>query len=544
SVIDNLLKLDTNPSLLHTIWWTLGLWGMIAFSRLLNLIYLVYWRDVITHRIYVRVYEQMTRKVMELSIRFHQDKKVGETMRKIERGGDASFDFLIDIFSRDLPNIIGLLAVIPIMLIINIKMGLIMTLVIPISLALTIYVGQKTHKKQLSIEQNWSKLSGISHDVIGNFLVVKSFNLVEEKLKSIHNTLQETHRVQVKILKWWSALIISSSFVSMMMVMTIFFTGTFLYSRGEMTIGEIVMFLGFAMMALSQAESLVNRLHSLLWKKEKLKEMFEVYDQVPEVQDCSQAIKLPKVQGKVEFKEVYFAYNPGKDVLHGVSFQVKPGETIALVGHTGSGKSTTVSLLSRFFDLRAGEILIDGQNIAQVTQNSLRDNIGMVFQDNLLFHDTIENNLRIGNPEVSEEDLIQACKDAEAWDFIQSTPHQLQTVVGERGVKFTGGEKQRLAIARALIKNPPILILDEATSALDAETEHKIQIAIGRLIQDRTTFIVAHRLNTIKKADRILVFEEGRIVEQGNFEELMAKQEHFYRLVQAQVEGLSKLARV
>jgi ATP-binding cassette, subfamily B, beta-glucan exporter len=266
----------------------------------------------------------------------------------------------------------------------------------------------------------------------------------------------------------------------------------------------------------------------------KMQEFFEIADTLPAVRDKPNAIEAPRFKGRIEFQNVSFSYDGKKTAVQDVWITVEPGETVALVGSTGSGKSTTLGLLHRAFDPQSGVIKIDGVDIRDYTVSSLRRNIGVVFQEPMLFARSIEDNLRIGRPDATPEDIATAIERAQATDFISRQSDGLMTIVGERGRSLSGGERQRLSIARALLKDPPIMILDEATSALDAATEQKLQRALDEVRQGRTTFIIAHRLATIRNADRILMFDQGRIIEYGNFESLVAEGGRFAALARAQ----------
>ncbi|MGL5115407.1 MAG: ATP-binding cassette domain-containing protein, partial [Beijerinckiaceae bacterium] len=272
----------------------------------------------------------------------------------------------------------------------------------------------------------------------------------------------------------------------------------------------------------------------LLMQAPKMREFFDITDTLPAVRDNPNAVEAPRFKGRIQFDNVSFSYDGKKTAVADLFITVEPGETVALVGATGSGKSTTLGLLHRAFDPQSGRILIDGVDIRDYTVGSLRQNIGVVFQEPMLFARSIEDNLRIGKSEASVEEMRTAIERAQATDFISRQSEGLMTIVGERGRSLSGGERQRLSIARALLKDPPIMILDEATSALDASTEQKLQMALDEVRTGRTTFIIAHRLSTIRNADRILVFDQGRIQEYGNFESLIAEGGRFAALARAQ----------
>src|SRR5690625_4890653 len=297
----------------------------------------------------------------------------------------------------------------------------------------------------------------------------------------------------------------------------------------------MVAFIGYMERVYSPLRRLINSSTALTQSIASIDRVFEFYNEDYDIKDKEDAIALDNVQGKVDIENVSFYYDKEEgNVLNNVNLNVKQGETIALVGMSGGGKSTLISLIPRFYDVTEGSIKVDGIDIRDVQARTLRDNIGMVLQDNILFSESIASNIRMGNPDATDEEVIQAAKAANAHDFIMDLPYGYDTLVGERGVKLSGGQQQRVAIARVFLKNPPILIFDEATSSLDLESEHSIQKAMVRLASDRTTFIVAHRLATITHADRIVVIEHGEIQEIGTHGELMAKQGAYFDLYEVQ----------
>ncbi len=315
------------------------------------------------------------------------------------------------------------------------------------------------------------------------------------------------------MLSWWALASVATRTAATLAVTSILLYGTYLHIHGQASIGEIVTFMGFATMLIGRLEEAVGFVNAMLMQAPKMHEFFEIADTLPAVRDRPNAIEAPRFKGRIEFQDVSFSYDGKKTAVKDVWITVEPGETVALVGSTGSGKSTTLGLLHRAFDPQSGVIKIDGVDIRDYTVQSLRRNIGVVFQEPMLFARSIEDNLKMGRPDATPDDIARAIERAQATDFISRQSDGLMTIVGERGRSLSGGERQRLSIARALLKDPPIMILDEATSALDAATEGKLQKALDEVRQGRTTFIIAHRLATIRNADRILLFDQGRIVE-------------------------------
>jgi ATP-binding cassette subfamily B protein len=287
-------------------------------------------------------------------------------------------------------------------------------------------------------------------------------------------------------------------------------------------------------MLIGKLEAVVHFANHMVMDAPRVREFFEVLDTVPAVRDRSDAIDPGRLHGLIEFNDVSFSYDGKRPAIADLTFTALPGETIALVGSTGAGKSTALALLHRAFDPQSGVIKIDGMDIKSIKLACLRHNIGVVYQEALLFNRSIAENLRVGNPDATDEQLLEAAARAQASDLIERHPDGLEGTVGERGRSLSGGERQRLSIARALLKDPPILILDEATSALDATTERKVQAALDEVMKGRTTFVIAHRLATVRKATRILVLEYGRIIESGSFDELVARNGRFADLARAQ----------
>jgi ATP-binding cassette subfamily B protein len=294
------------------------------------------------------------------------------------------------------------------------------------------------------------------------------------------------------------------------------------------------MFMSFATMLVGRLEQTVGFVNSVFLVAPRLQDFFDVIDTEPAVRDRPNAVDPGRLHGKVEFDDVSFSYDGKRPAVADVSFKAEPGEVIALVGPTGAGKTTALALLHRVFDPQSGAIRIDGNDLRDIKLSALRRNIGVVFQEVLLLNRSIAENLLVGKPDATEEEMREALRRAQAIDFVERSPEGLNTIVGERGRFLSGGERQRLSIARALLKNPPILILDEATSALDAATEVKVQAALDEVMKDRTTFVIAHRLSTIRDATRILVFQGGRVSESGSFDELVARKGPFAELAKAQ----------
>ena len=336
------------------------------------------------------------------------------------------------------------------------------------------------------------------------------------------------------MLSWWALLSVLTRAATTITILSIILVGAWLNYQGLASVGEIVTFMAFATMLIDRLQHAVAFANRLFMDAPRLDEFFQILDTEPAMRDRPDAIDPGRVKGRVEFKDVSFSYDDNRPAVRNLSFSLAPGDTVAIVGPTGAGKSTALALLHRAFDPQTGSIEIDGIDIRAMKLSALRRNIGVVFQEGMLFNRSIGENLKVGKPDATIDEMRDAAARAQALEFIEDDPEGFKARAGERGRLLSGGERQRLSIARALLKDPPILILDEATSALDAATEAKLLAALDEVMKGRTTFVIAHRLATIRKATRILVFDHGQIIEAGTFDELVAQGGRFAELARAQ----------
>jgi ATP-binding cassette, subfamily B, beta-glucan exporter len=440
-------------------------------------------------------------------------------------------------FREHLSTLVALLVLLPLTIFLNWQMALIMIVLITGSALLTAYVTRRTFSAQGEVEAYRSAMAERAGDAIGNVVLVQSFVRLSAEMRMMRDVIDRLLSAQFPVLNWWAVVSVLQGAVATITVISIFAVGAWLNLKGEATVGEIVTFMGFATHLLGRIDQVVGFVNGLFMDAHSLREFFEVLDTRSAVADRPGARPIEAIRGRVEFDRVSFSYDPQRKALDAVSFTVEPGQTVALVGETGAGKSTAMGLLHRQDDPQEGVIRVDGIDIREVTIDSLRSQIGVVFQESLLFYRSIADNLRVGQPDAAAAELEEAARLARAHDFILRQPRGYQTQIGERGSNLSGGERQRLAIARVLLKNPPLLILDEATSALDAATEAQVQQALGNLKRGRTTFIIAHRLATIRDADLILVFQNGRVIERGGFQELVRQGGYFAQLVATQFQN-------
>lgn len=530
-VIDGLINLTE----INEILGIFSIWVVIVLVNILFLIGISFLASFIANKIYHKLWIRTFNHLMSLSIDFFQENKAGSVIRNFERGLDNLYMLHMGFFRNILINFLIIIILFPVIFYLNIKMALLFLASVPILIAFTIYGTRKTMNRQKEADNEWSEISGVAYDAISNIFLVKSFVLKNFLSEKITKRTSKAYDSQVEAIKWWGFIAGFSRSIGLVLNILVFFVGGMLFINGDITIGGIIMFVGFSTILISTFNAIFWNVTEYLWQREKINFLFNLIETKPSIINSKDALKIDILKGNITFENVSFAYKDGEDAVRNISFNIKEGEVIAFVGHTGSGKSTTANLISRFFDISTGKISIDGIDIKDIDIDSLRKNISIVFQENTFFNASFEENLIVGEKKVDKEIIEEACKKAYIWDKIKNSKKGLKQILGDRGTKLSGGEKQRLSIARAIIKDAPILILDEATSALDAKTEYEIQLALSNAIKGKTTIIIAHRLSTIKKADRIFVFNNGEIVEEGKFDELISKKGHFYDLANHQI---------
>ncbi len=501
--------------------------------------------DRLAHRRRLAVMATFFEHALELPLSFHSATHSGRSLKIMLESATGMFVTYLSLFRENLAAFFSLVVILPVSLWFNWRLGLLLVALIGLVGGVATFVRRRTEVLQHQVELYNTSLAERASDVLGNVPVIQSFTRVDSELAAMRSLTDTLLAAQMPVLSWWATAVVFGRAASTITLLAIFTLGTILYLHGVGTIGGIVMFMSFATMLIGRLEQLSNFSNSLFLQAEKLGDFFRVLDTVPHVADKPGAPDPGKLAGRVVFEDVSFAYPPGEDAgteprkparpaVEHLDIVAEPGETIALVGATGSGKSTTLALLHRAFDPASGRITIDGIDIRDLPLQALRRNIGVVFQEPMLFARSIEENLRIGKPDATPAEIARALELAQAADFVARQPQGLATPVGERGRSLSGGERQRVAIARALLKDPPIMIFDEATAALDAATEQKLQLALASATRGRTTFVIAHRLATIRNATRILLLDQGKVVEEGSFEELVALDGRFAKLARAQ----------
>lgn len=513
----------------------LGTWVAFGLFTIICGTLIALFADRLAHRRRQHVLTNYFEHVLQLPLTYHGNIHSGRLMKVMLQGTDSIWGLWLGFFRDHFSSVVSLVVLLPFSLYVNWRLASLLIALCVIFLALTALIVRKTHTMQSAVERHYTDLAQRAADTLGNIALVQSFSRLESEVIEMRRIVERLLAAQMPVLSWWALVVVLTRTATTLTILAIIVVGTLLHINGQATIGEMVTFMNFAGLIIGRLEQTVSFSNRIVSEAPRLREFFQVWDTVPDIRDKPEAIDPGRVEGLVEFKDVSFSYDANSFAGANLKFKALPGEMIALVGPTGSGKSTAIALLHRAFDPQSGVIEIDGVDIRDYKLSALRRNIGVVFQESLLFDRTIAENLRIGNPDATDADLRDAADRAQALGFIERKFHGFDGRVGERGRSLSGGERQRLSIARALLKDPPILILDEATSALDADTEAKLMKALDEVMKNRTTFVIAHRLATVRRASKILVFEGGRIVETGTFEELVEAGGRFASLAQAQL---------
>ncbi|NNU93561.1 ABC transporter ATP-binding protein [Geobacillus sp. NFOSA3] len=533
-VVDEIIANTKLPMSVKTerLWWAIAVMLVIfVLIRPIVEYYRQYFAQWTASKVLYDIRNRLFTHMQKLSFTYYSNHRTGEIISRVINDVEQTKDFII----TGLMNLWLDMTTIIIALIIMMKMDIKLTLVsistLPLYAFSVKYFFGRLRQRTRMRSQALAELQAYLHERVQGMPVIKSLAIEEEEQKRFS---EQNNNFLTKALMHtsWNAKSFSvvNTVTDIAPIIVIGYAG-YQVLLGHITVGTLVAFVGYIDRLYSPLRRLVNSSTTLTQSFASMDRMFEFLDETYDIVDAPNAMGCKEVKGDIVFENVTFAYNKNEPpVLRDISFSVKAGETIALVGMSGGGKSTLVSLIPRFYDVTKGRILLDGIDIRDIRVRSLRDQIGMVFQDSFLFSDSVKENILLGKPGATDEEVIAAAKAANAHDFIMNLPDGYDTKVGERGIKLSGGQKQRIAIARVFLKNPPLLIFDEATSALDLESEHYIQEAMERLAKNRTTFIVAHRLSTITHADRIFLIEDGKIVESGTHDELMARKGQYYHL--------------
>ena len=509
----------------------IGLWAALGLFNIIASVALAIMADRLSHRQRLAAMSQAFERAITLPLTYHAEKGSGRLVRIMLAGTDQLFALWLSFLREHLTAIAGIILLVPAAVAIDPRLAALLAALAVLYFLANMVIIRRTHGGQAAVEQYNQSVFGRVGDVIGNVTVVQSYTRLMDEANAMRNLMADLLRAQYPVLTWWGMLTVLTRTAATITMVAVFAIGAILAEKGEVSVGQIVAFVGFANLLIGKLDLLSAFVGRIFLQAPTIENFFGLLDTSGATIEKPNAIALNNVQGRVLFDNVTYWFPYTSQGVFNLNLEASPGETIALVGPTGSGKTTTLTLLQRIRDPQEGRILVDGIDVRDVTLTSLRQSIAVVFQDAGLFNRSIAENIGVGRPAAAQDEIEAAARLAEAHDFIMAKPGGYQFVIGERGSALSGGERQRIAIARAILKNAPILILDEATSALDNEIEAKIKRALDAVRRGRTTFLIAHRLSTVANADKIIVLDKGRIADAGTFHGLAEAGGLFERLV-------------
>ena len=513
--------------------------GMIGVNILATVLgagrgYMMAW---VGQRITLDLRDKVYSHLHMLSLSFFSQRETGVIMTRVTRDVERLQEFISRGFPEMATDAFMIIAMGVVMFRENWWLALLTLIPMPMLIVLTFYFGHKMHKVFHIVWKRWAEISGILADTIPGVRVVKAFVREKHEISRFNDKAYELFEGEMNAAKLYTVFRPLMGFLTFIGTIIIWFVGgREVLVNPEFTIGTLALFQSCMMQFYMPIQSLARLNERFQHAATSAERVFEILDHKPEIADKEDAIELPDIKGNIQFENVTFSYDGEQNVLENVSFEVQPGEMMGLAGHTGAGKTTLINLVCRFYDVNEGTILVDGHDIRDVKIDSLRNQIGVVLQNPFLFNGSVAENIAYGKPDATMKEIIAAAKAANAHDFIMNFPDGYDTIAGERGERVSGGERQRISIARAILKDPKILILDEATSSIDTETEAKIQEALGRLIKGRTVFAIAHRLSTLKHSNRLLILEKGNLAEIGTHNELIEMDGIYAKLCRMQTE--------
>lgn len=522
----------------------IGLYRLVVIALVLNAILIIlvkarmYIMAKVCNKVLVTIRQQLYTHIQTLDFKFFDSRPTGKILARIIGDINSLKDVLSNSVTTLIPDFITICAVVGIMFVRNAKLAAAALISIPLMIMGMLFIQIRSHKRWQIFRKKSSNLNAFVHEDLSGIRIIQSFTAENETKETFRTLVNEHQRSFMNAVLYADAFGSVIDFCWGLGNVSLWFTGIMILGLDTVSVGTLVAFGTYISMFWQPIMNLSNFYNQLITNISGAERIFEILDTNAEIVDAKSVTQMPAIIGAVDFEHVCFSYEEGTNVLNNVSFHINPGETIALVGPTGAGKTTIVNLISRFYDIQKGTIKIDGHDIKSVSIESLRHQMGIMTQDNFLFTGTIRENIAYGKLDATDEEIIAAAKAVHAHDFITKLPDGYDTKLEERGGGLSVGQKQLLAFARTMVSMPKILILDEATSSIDTKTELMVQDGIEALLKGRTSFVIAHRLSTIQKADRIFVIDNGGIVEEGNAIELMAKQGAYYRLYTAQLQDV------
>lgn len=493
--------------------------------------YLAQWTS---NKILYDIRKQLYNHLQALSARFYANNQVGQVISRVINDVEQTKDFILTGLMNIWLDCVSIIIALSIMFFLDVKLTIAAIFIFPFYILTVYFFFGRLRQLTRVRSQALAEVQGFLHERVQGMSVIKSFAIEDNEAQNFDHRNSHFLKRAFQHTRWNAYSFAAINTVTDLGPIIVIGVGAYLVINGAITVGTLAAFVGYLEQLFGPLRRLVSSFTTLTQSFASMDRVFQLMDEDYDIKNGIGAQPIEIKKGQIDLKNVSFKYNDNElEVLHDINLTINKGETVAFVGMSGGGKSTLISLIPRFYDVTSGEILVDGNNVKDFLTGSLRNQIGLVQQDNILFSDTVKENILLGRPDATDDEIVDAAKMANAHDFIMNLPEGYDTEVGERGVKLSGGQKQRLSIARIFLNNPPILILDEATSALDLESEAIIQEALDVLSKDRTTLIVAHRLSTITHADKIVVMENGQIVETGTHQELIRKQgayEHLYSI--------------
>ncbi|RWL18164.1 MAG: glucan ABC transporter ATP-binding protein/ permease [Mesorhizobium sp.] len=512
---------------------TLAVWAGIGVFNVVAFVLVARGADRFAHARRSEVLCQSFERVITMPLAWHHQRGTSNSLHTLLRAVETLFSLWLEFMRQHLSTVVALVLLVPTALSMDIRMSMVLLALGALYVGIGRLVMRRTREGQASVERHFHQVFAHVSDSVSNVAVLQSYNRIGHETDALKRYVKNLLDAQYPVLDWWAlanALHRLSSTISMMVVLLI---GSYLVMHAQLRIGDVIAFTGFATLLIARLDQMSAFANQISEARAKLEEFYRLEDSAADAAEPDGLRDLGNVTGHVRFENVSFEFANSGQGVNDVSFEVHAGQTVAVVGPTGAGKTTLINLLQRVFAPSSGRILIDGIDTRTVTRKSLRHSIATVFQDAGLLNRSIEDNIRVGRAEATYDEVHAAANAAAAQDFILSKSNGYDTVVGERGGQLSGGERQRIAIARAVLKDSPILVLDEATSALDVETEDRVKEAIDELRRGRTTFIIAHRLTTVRDADLVVFMDKGKVVEMGGFAELSMRNGRFASLLRA-----------